>query len=129
MITKKLNSLCFSENSGALTAVDGVEQDLYIAKMRQLLADDFRYLLLVVEYDQSKWQSVPYSKPEKTVRRLYDWANVQMLRRWTPDHKRLYHDHMKNALLEVKETIYLMTPKRDWNFAIKSKFVIDWHVV
>lgn len=96
-----------------MTAVDGVEQDLYIAKMRQLLADDFRYLLLVVEYDQSKWQSVPYSKTEKTVRRLYDWANVEMLRRWTPDHKRLYGDHMKNALMDVKETIYLVTPKRD----------------
>lgn len=111
MVNGKINVVW---DRGALTVVDGVDQELYINKMRQLLADDFRYLLLVVEYDQSQWKSVPYSKSEELVRRLYGWANdVKKLRTWLPDHKRLYHEHMKNPLMEVKETAYLITGKRD----------------
>jgi len=96
---------------GAFGTVTEVEQELYIKTMKKLLAADFRYLLLVTEYDQSKWDGVPFSQPEEKVKRFYDWANIEKLFSWTPEHVKLYQKHMNNPM-EVKETTYLMTAKK-----------------
>lgn len=98
---------------GAFGTITEAEQEMYIATMRKLLAPDFRYLLLVTEYDQSKWNGVPFSQPEDKVRNYYNWANIEKLMSWTPEHLKLYQKHMNNnEILEVKETTYLMTPKK-----------------
>ena len=109
MINGRIDSVW---DRGAFGTITEEEQELYIATMKRLLATDFRYLLLVVEYDQSKWDGVPFSQPEEKVRRYYNWANVEKLRTWTPEHKKLYQSHMKNQVLEVKETTYLLTPPK-----------------
>lgn len=96
---------------GAFGTITEIEQELYINTMKKLLASDFRYLLLVTEYDQAKWQGVPFSQPEEKVRKYYNWAEIERLFSWTPDHVKLYQKHMNNPM-EVKETTYLMTPKK-----------------
>lgn len=110
MINGRIDSVW---DRGAFGTITEEEQKLYINTMKRLLANDFRYLLLVVEYDQSKWDGVPFSQPEEKVRSYYNWCSIEKLRTWTPEHKKLYQSHMKNQVLEVQETTYLLTPKKD----------------
>lgn len=56
---------------GAFGTITEDEQKLYIKTIRRLLAPNFRYLLLVLEFDNSQWDGVPFSQPEEKVRRFY----------------------------------------------------------
>ena len=107
MVNRKIDSVW---DRGGFVAVDGVEQEMYIRTIRRLLADEFRYLLLVVEYDRSRWNSIPFTQPEEKVRKFYDWANVEKLDAWTVNEKR-YQNLKDFATLDVKEVVYLITPK------------------
>jgi hypothetical protein len=93
---------------GAFGTITEDEQDLYISTMRRLLSPDFRYLLLVTEYDMTKFRGVPFSQPEDKVRHFYSWGQIQKVRSWIPDHLKLYQNHMK-APLQVKETTYFVS--------------------
>ena len=108
MINGKIDSLW---DRGGFVAVDGVEQEMYIKTIRKLLAYDFRYLLLVVEYDKSKWNSIPFPQPEEKVRKFYDWAKVEKLDTWVMAEK-TYQNLNNFVTLEVKEIMYLITPRK-----------------
>ncbi|RWS25518.1 putative thiopurine S-methyltransferase-like protein [Leptotrombidium deliense] len=59
----------------------------------------------------AKFNGVPFSQPEEKVRRFYgDFCNIEKLDSKIPDHVKLYQEHM-SAPLEVRETVYLLTPK------------------
>ena len=86
---------------------------MYIQTIKRTLAPDFRYLLLVTEFDQSKFDGVPFSQPEEKVRRYYEeFCEVEKIFSWIPQHLGLYQKHMK-ADVEVRETTYFMKPKKD----------------
>ena len=97
---------------GGFVAVDGVEQEMYIKTIRKLLADDFRYLLLIVDYDKSQWDSIPFSQPEEKVRKFYDWAKVEKLGTWALA-KESYPNMTTFLTLKVKESVYLITSRKD----------------
>lgn len=107
MINGKIDAVW---DRGGFVAVDGVEQEMYIKSIRRLLADDFRYLLLVVDYDKSKWNSIPFPQSEEKIRKFYDWANVEKIAAWTVNSKR-YQNLKDFTTLEVEEAVYLVTPK------------------
>ena len=108
MINKKIDRVW---DRGGFVAVDGVEQEMYIATIRRLLADEFCYLLLVVDYDKSQWDSIPYPQPEEKVRKFYNWANVEQLENEVV-HEKKYQNLTDFVTLEVKEVLYLITPKK-----------------
>ena len=97
---------------GAFGTITDEEQILYIQTIRRLLGNNFRYLLLVLEFDQSKSKDpVPLSQPEEKVRKMFgDFCNIQKIESKVPNHVSLYQKHM-GSQLEVKETVYFMTPK------------------
>lgn len=86
--------------------------------MKRLLAKDFRYLLLVTEFDQEKFQGPPLSQPEERVRKYFgDFCEIERLESIVPDHVKLYQEHIATAIgpevpMEVHETTYLLTPKK-----------------
>jgi len=106
MINGKIDAVW---DRGGFVAIDGVEQELYIKTIRKLMADDFRYLLLVVEYDKSQLNSFPYPQPEEKVRKFYDWATVEKLASWPMSEKR----SPRLSKLDVNEAAYLITPKKN----------------
>ncbi|XP_015791373.1 thiopurine S-methyltransferase [Tetranychus urticae] len=96
---------------GAFGTITEDEQKLYIQTMKRLLAPDFRYLLLVTEFDDKIWTGVPFSQPEEKVREYFgDFCEIQKLESKIPDHVSLYQKHMQ-APLKVLETSYLLKPK------------------
>jgi hypothetical protein len=95
---------------GAFGTITIFEQELYVKTMRRLLSSNFRYLLLVLEFDEDKFEGPPLSQPESKVRSFFsDFCNIEKLESRIPDHVGLYQKHMGNPL-EVRETTYLMTP-------------------
>lgn len=56
---------------GAFGTITEEEQKLYIQTMKRLLAPNFRYLLLVTEFDDKLWTGVPFSQPEEKVRQYF----------------------------------------------------------
>lgn len=99
---------------GAFGTITDEEQELYIKTIRRLLSDNFRYLLLVLEFDAEKSSDpVPLPQPEEKVRRMFgEFCNIEKLESKIPNHVSLYQKHM-GAPLEVRETVYLMTPKNN----------------
>ena len=98
---------------GAFGTITEIEQTLYIQTIRRLLAPDFRYLLLVLEFDASKSKDpVPMPQPEDKVRRFFgDFCHIEKVECNVPTHVSLYQKHM-GQVMEVKECVYFMTPKR-----------------
>ncbi|RWS12839.1 putative thiopurine S-methyltransferase-like protein [Dinothrombium tinctorium] len=56
---------------GAFGTITEVEQHYLINTMKKLLVPNFRYLLLVTEFDDSQFNRVPYSQPEEKVRNYF----------------------------------------------------------
>ena len=107
MINGKIDSVF---DRGGFVAVDGVEQEMYINAIRKLLADDFRYLLSVVEYDKTKRYTMPFPQPEEKVRKFFDWGTVEKLDAWAIENR--FHNP-NNVALEIKEVVYLITPRKN----------------
>ena len=101
MINGKIDSVF---DRCGFVAIEGVEQEMYIRTIRKLLADNFRYLLLVVVYDQSKRNIPPFSQPEEKVRKFYNWGTVEKL--YPLDNK------SRNPLV-WEEVLYLITPRKN----------------
>jgi len=112
--TNKLNGTidCVWDR-GAFGTITEHEQSLYIETIRRLLSEDFRYLLLVLEFDQSKSNDpVPMPQPEEKVREFYgSFCEIERLECKIPNHVGLYQKHMGNPM-EIKEVVYFMTPKK-----------------
>lgn len=98
---------------GAFGTITEVEQSLYVQTIRRLLAPDFRYLLLVLEFDQFKSNDpVPMPQPESKIRHFFgDFCEIEKMESKVPSHVNLYQKHMGNPL-DVKECVYFMTPKK-----------------
>ena len=98
---------------GAFGTITEEEQSLYVETVRRLLAPNFRYLLLVLEFDQSKSNDpVPMPQPEEKVRSYFgSFCEIERLESKIPSHVGLYQKHMGNPM-EIKEVAYFMTPKK-----------------
>lgn len=98
---------------GAFGTITEEEQVLYIQTIRKLLGPNFRYLLLVLEFDQSQSKDpVPLAQPEEKIHRMFGaFCHIEKLESKVPNHVSIYQKHM-GAPLEVKETVYFMTPKK-----------------
>ncbi|KAI1278099.1 putative thiopurine S-methyltransferase [Halotydeus destructor] len=98
---------------GAFGTITEREQEFYVATMQRLLAVNFRYLLLVLEFDSKLFTGLPYSQPEWKVRKYFgDFAHIEKLDSRIPDHVGLYQKHM-GCPLEVRETTYLLSSKNE----------------
>jgi len=96
---------------GSFGTITYDEQLLYANTMRRLLAPNFRYLLLVLEFDDNIFKGPPFSVTEQRVRDLYgQFCNVKRLESSVPQHLQLYQKHMKEQI-PVLETVYLLTDK------------------
>jgi len=98
---------------GAFGTITEEEQNLYIQTIRRLLAPNFKYLLLVLEFDQSKsCDPVPMPQPEQKVRSYFgSFCHIEKLESRVPNHVGLYQRHMGNPM-DIRETVYFMTPKK-----------------
>ena len=83
---------------GAFGTITEVEQSLYIQTIRRLLAPDFRYLLLVLEFDEAKSKdAVPMPQPEWKIRSYFgDFCEIEKMESKIPSHVSLYQKHMGN---------------------------------
>lgn len=96
---------------GAFGTITDHEQELYVSTIRRLLAPNFRYLLLVLEFDEAIFPGPPMSQPESKVRKYFgDFCNIEKLESRIPPHVKLYQEHMGKPM-EVRECVYFMTPK------------------
>jgi hypothetical protein len=99
---------------GAFGTITEIEQSLYVQTIRRLLAPDFRYLLLVLEFDQSRSKDpVPMPQPEWKIRQYFgDFCHIEKMESKIPSHVSLYQKHMGDPM-EVRECVYFMTPKKE----------------
>jgi len=75
------------------------------------MAPNFRYLLLVLEFDEQQFTDLPYNQPEAKIHQYFgDFAEITKLESRIPDHVGVYQRHMGSPL-EVRETTYLLTSK------------------
>ncbi|XP_054167347.1 thiopurine S-methyltransferase-like [Oppia nitens] len=97
---------------GSFGTITYEEQVLYANTMRHLLAPDFHYLLLVLEFDDNLFKGPPFSISEERVNHLYgSFCNIDKLESTVPQHVQLYQNHMKQSI-QVQETVYLLTKKQ-----------------
>jgi len=97
---------------GSFGTITYEEQVLYARTMKKLLAPDFRYLLLVLEFDDRMFKGPPFSVTEKRVHQMFgDFCKIEKQESSLPEHLNLYQKHMRQEL-EVRETVYLLTDKR-----------------
>lgn len=113
---------------GSFGTITYEEQVLYARTMKRLLAQDFRYLLLVLEFDENLFKGPPFNTSEKRVRQMFgqfghsseelfnfnhlcfsgEFCQIEKLERSQPEHVGLYQKHMGQPL-EVEEVVYLLT--------------------
>lgn len=86
----------------------------YAEAMKQLLTwDNFRYLLLVYEYDEEAVEGPPYSVTEDQIRELFsDIANVSKIHEKGMDFdSRFRANKFSQSGIDIREVIYLLQNK------------------
>jgi len=109
---EKINgSFDIAWDRGAFGTITEAEQRLYVQTVRRLMAPNFRYLLLVLEFDETQFTDLPYNQPESKIHKYFgEFAEITKLESRVPDHVGVYQRHMGSPL-EVRETTYLLTAK------------------
>ena len=110
--SEKINgSFDIAWDRGAFGTITEAEQRLYVQTVRRLMAPNFRYLLLVLEFDDTEFTELPYNQPESKIHHYFgEFAEITKLESRVPDHVGVYQRHMGKPM-EVRETTYLLTAK------------------